>query len=67
MAYYQSLVDSLSSDMRTWVDEIKKSVSKVAVSKVKVKFHLTHNGTLLDHLNFLIKSIAKEFSSYIIL
>ena len=33
----ESLVDSLSSDMRTWVDKIKKSVSEVAVSKVKMK------------------------------
>ena len=57
----ESLVESLSSDLRTWVDLIKESVSEVSMSQVRVKFNLS-KGTPLDHLNYLsYKASPKNF------
>ena len=64
----QSLVESLSSDMKSWVKKIKENVEGVSVSEVT--FHLTSHltkGTPLDRLNYLLKCIAKELPSYSVL
>ena len=62
----ESLVESLSSDVRTWVDAIKESVSEVSMSQVRVKVNL-NKGTPLDRLNYLLQSIARELPAYSIL
>ena len=60
------VVESLSSDVRTWVDAIKESVSEVSMSQVRVKVNL-NKGTPLDRLNYLLQSIARELPAYSIL
>ena len=60
----ESLVDSLSSDMKTWLTSIKEAIGDVSVSAVR--FHLTR-GPPLDRLNSLLRNIAKELPPYSIL
>lgn len=60
----ESLVDSLLLDMITWIDTIKESVGEVSISKVKFHFN---RGTPLDRLDRILKTIAQELPSYIIL
>lgn len=60
----ESLVDSLSSDMKSWLTSIKEAVGDVSLSEVK--FHLTR-GPPLDRLNSLLRNLAEELPPYSIL
>lgn len=59
----QSLVDSLSGDVKPWLQKVKESIDAISVGKESIKLQLKKDSMPIDQLNSLLKNIADGLSS----